>query len=166
MTNDEIYHQYKKLIYYVIHRWTNKPQNFDIEDASQSVLCKLFSIPEFGTRRTNKSYINTVIQTEIQQYITKLRTINHNEELELHEYEDYESPSKIHFDIDANIMIQNIISTLSLDEQIVIMAFLELNYKRRCYSVKEISRLIYKNKEDTQKILDEALVKIKDHLEN
>src|ERR1700692_2812466 len=85
ISDDELYCQYIKLIYYVIHHWSKKPKDYGqfVEDIAQSVLFRLFSLPKHGSRRTNKSFINTVIQTTISAEFNKLRECAYEESIGL-----------------------------------------------------------------------------------
>ena len=165
ISDDELYNKYSKLVYFVIHRWSTKPSNYKeyIEDLASSVWIRLFSISKYGSRRNNSSYINTTIQRTLSQEFSKLRSINHNEALDITDTNDYSEE-----DSDDNVrtnelkmILENIIEkSFNLDERIVITAYLQLGYNRNCNSIPAISRMIFKSKEETKSILDSALSKL------
>lgn len=179
MTNDELYKQYHKLVYFIIHKWSTKPLDYaeHVDDIANEVFMRLFSIPIHGTRRNNPSYINTTIQTTIAYCFNKIKKIDGNvpfglfidfqsEEFDYNDIALFDKRSEQSIkEVDSSILLNQIYENLlNLDEKIVVTAFLDLGYRRKCIAVKDIARMIYKDKEETQMILDNALEKIKEHL--
>ena len=181
LSNEELYEQYHKLVLYIIHHWSTKPKDYmeHFDDIVSQVWCRLFSISIYGSRRLNPAYISFVIQTSITNAFNNIKKIDaivpygliseemraNGQDLEFYDESLYDKRSEQSIqEIDFLLILDQIYENiLDLDEKIVIAAYLDLPVIRKCYAVKEIAKMIFKSKDETQIILDQALEKIKNH---
>jgi len=169
MSNEDLTKKYIKLFYYLIHNWRMKPENYreTFADLTNEILMSLYTIPLYGSRRQSTNYITTTIINTISKYYNKRSKI---QRIELEEL-DYESnkfvvEEKIE-EVELEILFKQIIDdVLTIDEKICIIARHNLGYKKKCYLVPKIAGLIFKTEEETELILDSALLKIKECIAN
>ncbi len=75
VTNDQLIERHDKLVWYIIRKWAGKPKDYEehVHDIHNEVFMALFSIPVYGKRRNNPSYINTVIQTTVNRCVKEIK---------------------------------------------------------------------------------------------
>jgi hypothetical protein len=165
MTDNQLYETYKNKIDKILWKWGNKPKNFiDIrEDIIQTVMLRLFKIPH-GSKRTNWPYIKRVIITNISKEINKITNLNYHCAAPLEEWhkENIDNNFDLLENIEFNVTIKNILDSFSLDENIVLMLFIDKGYKNHRNAHRVMAKQIYKTEEETKEILDNALIKFRE----
>jgi RNA polymerase sigma factor (sigma-70 family) len=173
MTNEALIEKYRKLVYYYIHRWTSKSQNYleDFDDIVTQVFIKMMEVPLYGTRRHSKDYMSAVIRTAVSNAFRNLRDVDYHELQHIIVDDEIlepiqEVPHDDHGIIDLIASIGNLYQDFNIDEKLVLSSYLESKYLRKHLAIKEISHLIYKTPVETKVILESVLQKIRKALKS
>jgi len=169
MTNDQMYKQYSKLVHKMVFKYPYKPKNWQEyrEDVTSEVWLHLFNLPQHGTRRDNPAYVSVVTGNAIKSVFKSLNKTVQNEYLDINDFQSVSSliDDNCFDDVDVKILIDDVIqNVLNVDEQIAVISHFGLNPMGKKYSIKAISKMIFQNRDNTQRILDRAKVKIENYL--
>ena len=173
LSNEALIEKYRKLVYYYIHRWTSKSQNYldDFDDIVTQVFIKMLEVPLYGTRRFSKDYMSAVIRTAVSNAFHNLRDVDYHELQHIIVDDEILEPIQEvshddHGIIDLIASIGNLYEDFNIDEKLVLSSYLQSKYLRKHLAIKEISHLIYKTPAETKIILECVLLKIRKALKS